>query len=101
MLRELRRERGLAIWMVTHHAAAVRGSVDRIVAVEAGAIRAEDARVRTSSLRTRCSATPCSRGWVVCTLCALLGVYVVLRRIVLLGVALPQAGAAGIAFVFF
>jgi ABC-type Mn2+/Zn2+ transport system permease subunit len=40
-------------------------------------------------------------GWLVCTLCALLGVYVVLRRIVLLGIALPQAGAAGVAFVFF
>jgi ABC-type Mn2+/Zn2+ transport system permease subunit len=30
-----------------------------------------------------------------------LGVYVVLRRLVLLGIALPQAGAAGIALVFF
>ncbi len=40
-------------------------------------------------------------GWIVCTLCAVLGVYVVLRRMVLLGVALPQAGAAGIALVFF
>jgi ABC-type Mn2+/Zn2+ transport system permease subunit len=40
-------------------------------------------------------------GWIVCVLCALLGVYVVLRRLVLLGVALPQAGAAGIALVFY
>jgi ABC-type Mn2+/Zn2+ transport system permease subunit len=40
-------------------------------------------------------------GWIVCVLCAVLGVYVVLRRLVLLGVALPQAGAAGIAWVFF
>jgi ABC-type Mn2+/Zn2+ transport system permease subunit len=40
-------------------------------------------------------------GWIVCVLCALLGVYVVLRRLVLLGMALPQAGAAGIAAVFF
>jgi ABC-type Mn2+/Zn2+ transport system permease subunit len=39
-------------------------------------------------------------GWIVCVLCALLGVYVALRRMVLLGLALPQAGAAGIAFVF-
>ncbi len=39
-------------------------------------------------------------GWIVCVLCAVLGVYVVLRRLVLLGMALPQAGAAGIAFVF-
>jgi ABC-type Mn2+/Zn2+ transport system permease subunit len=39
-------------------------------------------------------------GWIVCVLCALLGVYVALRRMVLLGVALPQAGAAGIALVF-
>jgi ABC-type Mn2+/Zn2+ transport system permease subunit len=40
-------------------------------------------------------------GAIVCILCAVLGVYVVLRRMVLLGVALPQAGAAGIAAVFF
>lgn len=40
-------------------------------------------------------------GWLVCVLCAVLGVYVALRRMVLLGVALPQAGAAGIAAVFF
>jgi ABC-type Mn2+/Zn2+ transport system permease subunit len=40
-------------------------------------------------------------GWIVCVLCSVLGVYVVLRRLVLLGVALPQAGAAGIALVFF
>ncbi len=39
-------------------------------------------------------------GWIVCVLCAVLGVYVALRRMVLLGVALPQAGAAGIALVF-
>ncbi|HTO55080.1 MAG TPA: metal ABC transporter permease, partial [Myxococcota bacterium] len=39
-------------------------------------------------------------GWIVCVMCALLGVYVALRRMVLLGVALPQAGAAGIALVF-
>ena len=40
-------------------------------------------------------------GWIVCVLSAVLGVYVALRRMVLLGVALPQAGAAGIALVFF
>jgi ABC-type Mn2+/Zn2+ transport system permease subunit len=39
-------------------------------------------------------------GWIVCLLCSVLGVYVALRRMVLLGVALPQAGAAGIALVF-
>ena len=39
-------------------------------------------------------------GWIVCVLCSVLGVYVALRRMVLLGVALPQAGAAGIALVF-
>ncbi len=39
-------------------------------------------------------------GLAVCTLCGVLGVYVVLRRLVLLGMALPQAGAAGIAFAF-
>ncbi len=40
-------------------------------------------------------------GLVACALCGSLGVYVVLRRLVLLGVALPQAGAAGVAAVFF
>ena len=39
-------------------------------------------------------------GLVVALVCSLLGVYVVLRRLVLLGVALPQAGAAGIAAAF-
>ena len=33
--------------------------------------------------------------------CPLIGVYFMLRRMVLLGVALPQISAAGIAFVFF
>ena len=42
VLRELRRERGLAIWMVTHHAEAARGVVDRVVAAEGGSIRSED-----------------------------------------------------------
>ena len=37
-LAALRRERGLAIWMVTHHAAAVRGSVDRVIEVDSGAV---------------------------------------------------------------
>lgn len=39
-------------------------------------------------------------GLIVGTLCSTLGVYMVLRRLVLLSVALPQAGAAGIAAVF-
>jgi manganese/iron transport system permease protein len=39
-------------------------------------------------------------GLAVSVLCGMLGVYVVLRRLVLLGMALPQAGAAGIAFAF-
>jgi ABC-type Mn2+/Zn2+ transport system permease subunit len=39
-------------------------------------------------------------GLGVALLCSLLGVYLVLRRLVLIGVALPQAGAAGIAAVF-
>ncbi len=39
-------------------------------------------------------------GLLVTTLCAVLGVYVALRRIVLLGVALPQVAAAGVALVF-
>jgi ABC-type Mn2+/Zn2+ transport system permease subunit len=39
-------------------------------------------------------------GLLVGVLCGVLGVYVVLRRFALLGVALPQAGAAGIAFTF-
>src|SRR4029453_10096402 len=39
-------------------------------------------------------------GLFVALLCSLLGIYPVLRRLVLLGVALPQAGAAGIAAAF-
>jgi ABC-type Mn2+/Zn2+ transport system permease subunit len=39
-------------------------------------------------------------GLLVSVLCGVLGVYVVLRRFALLGVALPQASAAGIAFTF-
>ncbi len=39
-------------------------------------------------------------GLLVGILCGVLGVYVILRRFALLGVALPQASAAGIAFTF-
>ncbi len=39
-------------------------------------------------------------GLGVALLCSVLGVYLVLRRLVLIGVALPQASAAGIAGVF-
>jgi ABC-type Mn2+/Zn2+ transport system permease subunit len=39
-------------------------------------------------------------GLGVALLCAILGVFLVLRRLVLIGVALPQAGAAGIAAIF-
>lgn len=39
-------------------------------------------------------------GLLVTTLCAGLGIYVALRRIVLVGVALPQVAAAGVALVF-
>ena len=39
-------------------------------------------------------------GLGVALLCSLLGVYLLLRRLVLIGVALPQASAAGIAAVF-
>jgi ABC-type Mn2+/Zn2+ transport system permease subunit len=39
-------------------------------------------------------------GLGVALLCAVLGVYLVLRRLVLIGVALPQASAAGVAAVF-
>jgi ABC-type Mn2+/Zn2+ transport system permease subunit len=39
-------------------------------------------------------------GLGVALLCSVVGVYLVLRRLVLIGVALPQAGAAGIAAVF-
>jgi ABC-type Mn2+/Zn2+ transport system permease subunit len=39
-------------------------------------------------------------GLLVALVCSVLGIYVVLRRLVLLGVALPQAGAAGIAAAF-
>lgn len=39
-------------------------------------------------------------GLGVALLCSVLGVYLVLRRLVLIGVALPQASAAGIAAIF-
>jgi ABC-type Mn2+/Zn2+ transport system permease subunit len=39
-------------------------------------------------------------GLGVALLCSLLGVYLVLRRLVLIGVALPQASAAGVAAIF-
>ena len=39
-------------------------------------------------------------GLGVALLCSVLGIYLVLRRLVLIGVALPQAGAAGVAAVF-
>jgi ABC-type Mn2+/Zn2+ transport system permease subunit len=39
-------------------------------------------------------------GLGVALLCSILGIYLVLRRLVLIGVALPQAGSAGIAAVF-
>jgi zinc transport system permease protein len=39
-------------------------------------------------------------GLGVALLCSILGIYLVLRRLVLIGVALPQASAAGIAAVF-
>jgi ABC-type Mn2+/Zn2+ transport system permease subunit len=39
-------------------------------------------------------------GLGVALLCSVLGVYLVLRRLILIGVALPQASAAGIAAVF-
>jgi len=39
-------------------------------------------------------------GLLACVLCAVLGIYVVVRRLALLGVALPQAGVAGVAFAF-
>jgi ABC-type Mn2+/Zn2+ transport system permease subunit len=39
-------------------------------------------------------------GLGVALLCSLLGIYLVLRRLVLIGVALPQASAAGIAAIF-
>jgi ABC-type Mn2+/Zn2+ transport system permease subunit len=39
-------------------------------------------------------------GLLIAVVCSLLGIYLVLRRLVLLGVALPQAGAAGVAAAF-
>ncbi|HTO55081.1 MAG TPA: ABC transporter ATP-binding protein [Myxococcota bacterium] len=38
VLARLRREHALAVWIVTHHAEAVRGAVDRVVHVDAGAV---------------------------------------------------------------
>jgi ABC-type Mn2+/Zn2+ transport system ATPase subunit len=41
VLAQLCAERGLSIWMVTHHAEAARGAVDRVVTVEDGAVTEE------------------------------------------------------------
>ncbi len=41
VLGRLRRERGLSIWMVTHHAEAARGAVDRAVCVAHGGVSEE------------------------------------------------------------
>jgi len=38
VLSELRRGRELAVWMVTHHADAIRGAVDRVIHVDAGTV---------------------------------------------------------------
>ncbi len=100
VLRELRRERGLAIWMVTHHAEAARGVVDRVVVARGGAICSRTPRVMEFLSPDFLFRNAIVGGWIVCVLCSVLGVYVALRRMVLLGVALPQAGAAGIACVF-
>jgi len=43
VLARLRRERALSIWMVTHHAEAVRGAVDRVVSVDSGTATEEAA----------------------------------------------------------
>jgi ABC-type Mn2+/Zn2+ transport system ATPase subunit len=41
VLARLRRERALAVWIVTHHAESVRGAVDRVVHVDAGTVAEE------------------------------------------------------------
>jgi ABC-type Mn2+/Zn2+ transport system ATPase subunit len=43
LLRELRDERGLSIWMVTHHVQAIAGLGDRTVVVSDGQVEAEKA----------------------------------------------------------
>jgi ABC-type Mn2+/Zn2+ transport system ATPase subunit len=43
LLRELRQERGLAIWMVTHHVHAIGGRSDRVVSVSDGRVHLEAA----------------------------------------------------------
>jgi ABC-type Mn2+/Zn2+ transport system ATPase subunit len=44
VLDELRRARGLAIWMVSHHTQPLQGRLDRVVRVEYGAVRSEPPR---------------------------------------------------------
>ena len=39
VLSSLQSERGIAIWMITHHAEAVRGAVDRMLLVEDGSLQ--------------------------------------------------------------
>ena len=41
-LADLRRDRGLAVWMVTHHEEAVRGRVDRVARVADAAVTLEE-----------------------------------------------------------
>jgi ABC-type Mn2+/Zn2+ transport system ATPase subunit len=41
VLGQLRRQRDLSIWMVTHHAEAARGAVDRAVIVDSGTVAEE------------------------------------------------------------
>jgi ABC-type Mn2+/Zn2+ transport system ATPase subunit len=43
LLGELSRERGFAVWMVTHHLQAIAGRFDRAVQIEAGALSIEAA----------------------------------------------------------
>ncbi len=44
VLDELRRARGLSIWMVSHHTQALEGRIDRVLRVENGSVRFEPPR---------------------------------------------------------
>jgi ABC-type Mn2+/Zn2+ transport system ATPase subunit len=43
LLRSLREQRGISIWMVTHHLAALAGRADRTVQISEGRLRLEAA----------------------------------------------------------
>ena len=122
LIAQLNRDQGLTVVLVSHHLRLVRSLVHSVVWVEDGSaskgapevilaperimemLRAA-ARHRVNTLVEIVSPGFLLRealigSVLVGCLCPLVGVYFVLRRMIFLGVALPQVSAAGIAFAF-